>query len=95
MSEAAGGSTNAAFAGLNSKAAVLEGVELSGDGAHLNNAKYIFVDTIVSRLYLATQLIIDLSTQKNNLKLTSLPASIEGILCVVLEGFAETWANFI
>ncbi|OTG67277.1 M20/M25/M40 family metallo-hydrolase [Acinetobacter silvestris] len=64
MSEATGGGTDAAFAGLNSKAAVLEGMGLSGDGAHSNNAEYIQMDTIVPRLYLATRLIIDLSTSK-------------------------------
>jgi glutamate carboxypeptidase len=57
-----GGGTDAAFAGLNSKAAILEGMGLSGDGAHSNNAEYILVESIVPRLYLATKLIMDLST---------------------------------
>ncbi len=35
---------------------------LSGDGAHSNNAEYILVESIVPRLYLATKLIMDLST---------------------------------
>ena len=47
---------------LNSKAAILEGMGLSGDGAHSNNAEYILVESIVPRLYLATKLIMDLST---------------------------------
>ncbi|WP_267286626.1 hypothetical protein [Acinetobacter johnsonii] len=35
---------------------------LSGDGAHSNNAEYILVESIVPRLYLATKLIMDLSS---------------------------------
>lgn len=60
-SQPTGGGTDAAFAGLKSKAAVLEGVGLSGDGAHSSNAEYILIDSIVPRLYLATRLIIDAS----------------------------------
>lgn len=56
-----GGGTDAAFAGVKSKAAVIEGMGLSGDGAHSTNAEYIFKDTIVPRLYLATRLIVDAS----------------------------------
>ena len=60
-SQPTGGGTDAAFAGLKSQAAVLEGVGLSGDGAHSNNAEYILIDSIVPRLYLATRLIIEAS----------------------------------
>ncbi len=60
-SQPTGGGTDAAFAGLKSKAAVLEGVGLSGDGAHSSNAEYILIDSIVPRLYLATRLIIEAS----------------------------------
>lgn len=56
-----GGGTDAAFAGVKSKAAVIEGMGLSGDGAHSTNAEYILKDTIVPRLYLATRLIVDAS----------------------------------
>ena len=59
-----GGGTDAAFAGAESKAAVIEGMGLSGDGAHSNNAEYILKDSIVPRLYLATRLIMDLSQRK-------------------------------
>lgn len=62
-SQPTGGGTDAAFAGLNSKAAILEGVGLSGDGAHSNHAEYILIDSIVPRLYLATRLIIQASDQ--------------------------------
>ncbi|OTG69617.1 glutamate carboxypeptidase [Acinetobacter sp. ANC 4470] len=61
LTTATGGGTDAAFAGLKSKAAVLEGMGLSGDGAHSNNAEYILMDSIVPRLYLATRLIMDAS----------------------------------
>ena len=40
LTTATGGGTDAAFAGAKSKAAVLEGMGLSGDGAHSNNAEY-------------------------------------------------------
>ncbi len=60
-SQPTGGGTDAAFAGLKSKAAVLEGIGLSGDGAHSSNAEYILIDSIVPRLYLATRLIIEAS----------------------------------
>lgn len=56
-----GGGTDAAFAGVKSKAAVIEGMGLSGDGAHSSNAEYILKDTIVPRLYLATRLIMEVS----------------------------------
>lgn len=61
LSTATGGGTDAAFAGLRSKAAVIEGMGLSGDGAHSTNAEYVLLDTIVPRLYLATRLIIESS----------------------------------
>lgn len=56
-----GGGTDAAFAGLKSKAAVIEGMGLSGDGAHSDAAEYILIDSIVPRLYLATRLIVNAS----------------------------------
>lgn len=59
-----GGGTDAAFAGVNSKAAIIEGMGLSGDGAHSSNAEYILKDTIVPRLYLATRLIVEVSKTK-------------------------------
>jgi len=58
---ATGGGTDAAFAGLKSKAAVIEGMGLSGEGAHSDAAEYILVDSIVPRLYLATRLIMEAS----------------------------------
>lgn len=61
---ATGGGTDAAFAALKSKAAVVEGMGLSGFGAHSNDAEYVQIGSIVPRLYLATRMIMDLSTGK-------------------------------
>lgn len=64
LATATGGGTDAAFAGMESKAAVIEGMGLSGDGAHSTNAEYVLKDTITPRLYLATRLIMDISKIK-------------------------------
>jgi glutamate carboxypeptidase len=61
---ATGGGTDAAFAGVKAKGAVVEGFGLSGFGAHSNDAEYIQIASIVPRLYLATRLIIDVSQDK-------------------------------
>ena len=61
---ATGGGTDAAFAALKSRGAVIEGMGLSGFGAHSNDAEYVQIDTIVPRLYLASRLIMDLSQDK-------------------------------
>ncbi|MBS0392705.1 MAG: M20/M25/M40 family metallo-hydrolase [Proteobacteria bacterium] len=62
--KAAGGGTDAAFAALKTRGAVVEGMGLSGHGAHSNNAEYVLLKTIVPRLYLATRMIMDLSADK-------------------------------
>ncbi|WP_246738399.1 glutamate carboxypeptidase [Bradyrhizobium sp. CCBAU 051011] len=62
--KATGGGTDAAFAGLKAKGAVVEGMGLSSYGAHSNDAEYVKVDTIVPRLYLTTRMIMDLSSGK-------------------------------
>ncbi|MEH2484191.1 M20/M25/M40 family metallo-hydrolase [Bradyrhizobium sp. AZCC 2230] len=62
--KATGGGTDAAFAALKTKGAVVEGMGLSGFGAHSNDAEYVKLDTIVPRLYLTTRMIMDLSTGK-------------------------------
>jgi len=61
---ATGGGTDAAFAALQAKGAVIEGFGLSGFGAHSNDAEYVQIGTIVPRLYLATRLIMDLAQDK-------------------------------
>jgi glutamate carboxypeptidase len=61
---ASGGGTDAAFAGLKSKAAVIEGMGITGYGAHSNDAEYVLLNTIVPRLYLSTRLIMDFAQGK-------------------------------
>jgi glutamate carboxypeptidase len=56
---APGGGTDAAFAALSTRAAVLEGFGLIGFGAHSNESEYIELSSIEPRLYLATRLIMD------------------------------------
>ena len=59
-----GGGTDAAFAGLQSKGAVVEGFGLRGYGAHSNDAEYILVDNIEPRLYLAVRMVMDFARGK-------------------------------
>ncbi|CAN7415438.1 M20/M25/M40 family metallo-hydrolase [Acidovorax delafieldii] len=59
-----GGGTDAAFAALKTKGAVVEGMGLSGYGAHSNDAEYVQINTIVPRLYLATRMIMDISRDR-------------------------------
>ncbi|MGJ7507862.1 M20/M25/M40 family metallo-hydrolase [Variovorax sp. GT1P44] len=60
----AGGGTDAAFAGLKTKAAVVERFGLQGFGAHSADAEYVLVDSIEPRLYLSAQMIMDISRGK-------------------------------
>ena len=59
-----GGGTDAAFAALKTKGAVVEGFGLSGFGSHSNDAEYIQIGSIAPRLYLTTRLIMDVSQDK-------------------------------
>jgi glutamate carboxypeptidase len=61
---AEGGGTDAAFAALQTKNAVVERFGLRGFGAHSTNAEYVMVSSIEPRLYLATRMIMDLSRDK-------------------------------
>ena len=61
---APGGGTDAAFAALETKAAVIEGFGLRGFGAHSNDAEYIEIPSIEPRLYLLVRLIMDASHGK-------------------------------
>jgi glutamate carboxypeptidase len=47
---------------------VIEGMGLSGFGAHSNDAEYIQINSIVPRLYLATRMIMDVSQDKAPMK---------------------------
>ena len=64
VDRASGGGTDAAFAALKARGPVIEGMGLSGFGAHSNDAEYIQINSIVPRLYLATRMIMDVSQDK-------------------------------
>jgi glutamate carboxypeptidase len=61
---AEGGGTDAAFAALRTKAAVIERFGLRGFGAHSNDAEYVEIDSIEPRLYLLARMIIDVAQGK-------------------------------
>jgi glutamate carboxypeptidase len=61
---AEGGGTDAAFAALQTKNAVVERFGLQGFGAHTTDAEYVLVDNIEPRLYLATRLVMDVALGK-------------------------------
>lgn len=56
---ASGGGTDAAFAQLKTRAPVIEGMGLSGYGAHSNSAEYVHVASIVPRLYLSVRAVVE------------------------------------
>ena len=62
--EPEGGGTDAAFAALDTKAAVIERFGLQGFGAHSTDAEYVLISSIQPRLYLATRLIMDLTNPR-------------------------------
>ena len=55
--EGSGGATDAAIAALESKAPVIEGLGLLGEGAHSNDSEFIVLGSIEPRLYLLARLI--------------------------------------
>jgi glutamate carboxypeptidase len=57
--EGGGGATDAAFAALETKGAVIEGLGLLGDGAHSSDAEYVLLSSIEPRLYLLSRLIMN------------------------------------
>jgi glutamate carboxypeptidase len=61
---ASGGGTDAAFAALKTQGPVIEGMGLSGFGAHSNDAEYVQIETIVPRLYLAARMVMDVAQGK-------------------------------
>jgi len=63
-SEGTGGGTDAAIAAIDTRAAVMEGFGLVGAGAHSNDAEFIYVSSIVPRLYLLSRMIMDVATGK-------------------------------
>ena len=56
-----GGGTDAAFAALQTRAAVVERFGLQGFGGHSADNEYVLLDTIEARLYLATRVIMDVA----------------------------------
>lgn len=68
VDRASGGGTDAAFAALKARGPVIEGMGLSGFGAHSNDAEYIQINSIVPRLYLAARMIMDVSQGKAPMK---------------------------
>jgi glutamate carboxypeptidase len=56
--EGQGGATDAAFAALETRGAVIEGLGLLGAGAHSNDAEYILLSSLEPRLYLLSRLIM-------------------------------------
>ena len=61
---APGGGTDAAFAALETNAAVLEGFGLRGFGAHSDASEYIEIGSVEPRLYLMTRMIMDAAQGK-------------------------------
>jgi glutamate carboxypeptidase len=62
--KAEGGGTDAAFAALKTKNAVVERFGLQGYGGHTAENEYILLDSIEPRLYLSARMIIDYSLGK-------------------------------
>jgi glutamate carboxypeptidase len=58
---ATGGGTDAAFAGLHARGPVIEGLGLTGFGAHSNDAEYVDIGSIAPRLYLIARLVMAVS----------------------------------
>jgi glutamate carboxypeptidase len=61
---AEGGGTDAAFAALKTKNAVVERFGLRGFGAHSTDDEYVLVSSIEPRLYLAARLIMDIARDR-------------------------------
>lgn len=59
---ATGGGTDAAYAAMRAKGAVLEGFGLRGYGAHSNDNEYVFISSIAPRLALAARLVLDIGS---------------------------------
>ena len=61
---AAGGGTDAAFAGLETTNPVIESMGLQGFGSHSNDDEYVLISSIEPRMYMLTKLIMDISQGK-------------------------------
>ena len=63
-SQAEGGGTDAAFAALETKNAVVERFGLQGYGGHTADDEYVLVSSIEPRLYMVTRVIMDISRDR-------------------------------
>jgi len=63
-----GGGTDAAYAGLKTRAPVVEGMGLRGYGAHSTDAEYVLISSIEPRLYLTVRMLMDISSGKAPVK---------------------------
>ena len=63
--QAAGGGTDAAFAALETDAAVIEGFGLVGAGAHADAREFVELDSVVPRLYLLVRMIMDVAAGRS------------------------------
>nr|WP_316640314.1 glutamate carboxypeptidase [uncultured Roseateles sp.] len=61
---AGGGGTDAAFASLATKAAVVERFGLQGFGAHTTDAEFVLIGSIEPRLYLAARMVMEAAEGK-------------------------------
>jgi glutamate carboxypeptidase len=62
--KAEGGGTDAAFAALNTRNAVLERFGAQGYGGHTADDEYILLNSIEPRMYLAARMVMDISQGK-------------------------------
>jgi glutamate carboxypeptidase len=62
--EPSGVGSDAAYAGLKTKAPAVDGFGLRGFGSHTTSAEYIHISSIEPRLYLAARMIMDISRGK-------------------------------
>jgi glutamate carboxypeptidase len=56
-----GGGTDAAFAAVSGKSAVIERFGLAGFGYHSSEAEFVDLDSVEPRLYLLTRLVMDVA----------------------------------
>ncbi len=59
-----GGGTDAAYAAMATKAAVIEGLGVRGYGAHSSDSEYVVVDAIAPKLVLVTRLVMAIGSGK-------------------------------
>ena len=63
-----GGGTDAAYAQIRNRGAVIESFGLQGFGGHTDNAEYILIESIKPRLFITSMLIDQYSRQHNSAK---------------------------